>query len=60
MIQALLIFAHLNKRGLALFGSHTTAKKVNIGNSNFKTITVNQLSDLKVNEVINKIKNDLE
>ena len=54
------ICSHLNKRGLALFGSHTTAKKVNIGNSNFKTITVNQLSDLKVNEVINKIKNDLE
>ena len=54
------ICSHLNKRGLALFGSHTTAKKVNIGNSNFKTITVNQLSDLKVNEVIDKIKNDLE
>ncbi len=54
------ICSHLNKSGLALFGSHTTAKKVNIGNSNFKTITVNQLSDLKVNEVINKIKNDLE
>ena len=54
------ICSHLNKKGLALFGSHTTAKKVNIGNSNFKTITVNFLSDLKVSEVINKIKNDLE
>ena len=25
------ICSHLNKNGLALFGSHTTAKKVNIG-----------------------------
>ena len=54
------ICTHLNKKGIALFGSHTTAKKVNIGNTNFKTVTVNQLSQLKVNEVIENIKNDLD
>tara|TARA_E500000178_G_scaffold315536_1_gene334557 strand:- start:1104 stop:2036 length:933 start_codon:yes stop_codon:yes gene_type:complete len=54
------ICSHLNKKGLALFGSHTTAKKVNIGNTNFRTITVKDLSDLKVNEVINNIKKDLD
>tara|TARA_B100001559_G_scaffold321007_1_gene335482 strand:- start:1079 stop:2011 length:933 start_codon:yes stop_codon:yes gene_type:complete len=53
------ICSHLNKKGLALFGNHTTAKKVNIGNNNFKTISVNLLSDLKVNEVIDKIKEEL-
>lgn len=54
------ICSHLNKKGLALFGSHTTAKKVNIGNSNFKVITVNRLSDLKVDDVIKNIKKDLD
>ena len=54
------ICTHLNKKGIALFGSHTTAKKVNIGNTNFKTITVNKLSQLKVNEVIENIKKELD
>jgi len=54
------ICTHLNKKGIALFGSHTTAKKVNIGSTNFKTVTVNQLSQLKVNEVIENIKKELD
>tara|TARA_Y200000002_G_scaffold379677_1_gene389484 strand:+ start:752 stop:1684 length:933 start_codon:yes stop_codon:yes gene_type:complete len=54
------ICSHLNKKGLALFGSHTTAKKVNIGNTNFKTISVNLLSELKVDEVLNNLKKDLD
>ncbi len=54
------ICSHLNKRGLALFGSHTTAKKVNIGNINFKTITVKDLSELKVIDVIENIKKYLD
>ena len=53
------ICSHLNKKGIALFGSHTTAKKVNIGNSNFKTITVNDLSELKVDEILKKVKENL-
>ena len=54
------ICSHLNKKGLALFGSHTTAKKVNIGNTNFKTITVKNLAELKVEEVIKSIKKNLD
>tara|TARA_B100001057_G_scaffold475922_1_gene543260 strand:+ start:1952 stop:2884 length:933 start_codon:yes stop_codon:yes gene_type:complete len=54
------ICSHLNKKGLALFGSHTTAEKVNIGSANFKTITVNLLSELKVSEVMSNIKKDLD
>ena len=54
------ICSHLNKKGLALFGSHTTAKKVNIGNTNFKTITVKNLAELKVEEVMGNIKKDLD
>ena len=53
------ICSHLNKKGLALFGSHTTAEKVNIGSTNFRTISVNQLSELKVNDVMKNIQNDL-
>ena len=47
---------HLNKNGLALFGSHTSPEKVSIGNSNFKYLKVDQLADLKVEDVINKVK----
>ena len=53
------ICSHLNKKGLALFGSHTTAEKVNIGSTNFKTISVNQLSELKVSDVMKNIQNNL-
>ena len=35
-------------------------KKVNIGNTNFKTITVDNLSELKVDEILKKVKEDLD
>ena len=54
------ICSHLNKKGLALFGSHTTAEKVNIGSTNFRTISVNQLSELKVSDVMKNIQNNLD
>ena len=54
------ICSHLNKKGIALFGSHTTAKKVNIGNTNFKTLTVNNLAELKVEDVLSYIKKNLD
>ena len=54
------ICSHLNKKGIALFGSHTTAKKVNIGNTNFKTLTVKNLAELKVEEVLSYIKKNLD
>ena len=53
------IASHLDKKGIALFGSHTSAKKVSIENFNFKAITVKDLKDLKVETVINEVKSKL-
>ena len=53
------ICAHLNKKGLVLFGSHTSAKKVSLQGENFKSIEVKQLKDLEVSTVVEKIKADL-
>ena len=53
------IASHLDKTGLVLFGSHTSAKKVSIENYNFKALTVKNLKDLNVNTVITEIKSKL-
>ena len=53
------IASHLNKKGLVLFGSHTSAKKVSIENSNFKALSVENLADLNVNTVMEEIKKNL-
>ena len=47
--------AHLNVKGLTLFGSHTTAHKVSIERDNFKAIQVSDLSKLSANTVMEKI-----
>jgi len=54
------IASHLDKKGLALFGSHTSAKKVSIENFNFKAISVENLKDLNVNTVLNEVKAKLD
>ena len=53
------IASHLDKKGLVLFGSHTTAKKVSIENFNFKALTVQNLQDLSVETVLNEVKSRL-
>ena len=53
------IASHLNKKGLVLFGSHTSAKKVSIENSNLKIISVKNLKNLSVDTVVKEIKNNL-
>ena len=53
------IASHLDKKGLALFGNHTSAKKVSIENYNFKAITVANLADLNVDQVLDEIKTKL-
>ena len=53
------ICAHLNKKGLVLFGSHTTPEKVSIETENFKSKKVNKLKDLNVADVFEKIKQKL-
>ena len=50
------IASHLDKKGIVLFGSHTTAKKVSIENFNFKAITVENLKDLDVETVASEVK----
>ena len=53
------IASHLNKKGLVLFGSHTSARKVSIENSDFKALSVKNLADLNVDTVMQEIKNKL-
>ena len=48
--------AHLNAKGLTLFGSHTTAHKVSIERENFKPIQVSDLNKLSANKVFEKLK----
>ena len=50
------ICSHMNKPGLVLFGSHTSAHKVSIESEKFKPITVNDLKLLKTETVMQKIK----
>ena len=50
------ICSHLNKKGLVLFGSHTTAKKVSIETTNLKTLSVENLNDLDVSTVLGEVK----
>ena len=53
------IAAHLNKKGLVLFGSHTTAEKVSIETKNFQSMQVKNLNKLHVSSVLEKIKENL-
>ena len=51
--------AHLNAKGLALFGSHTTSQKVSIERENFKTIQVSDLNNLTPQKVFEKMEEKL-
>ncbi len=50
------IASHLDKKGIVLFGSHTSAKKVSIENHNFKALSVENLKNLDVDVVMREIK----
>ena len=54
------IASHLDKKGLVLFGSHTSPKKVSIENFNFKAISVKNLNDLDVNTVLKEARAKLD
>ena len=47
--------AHLNVKGIVLFGSHTTAYKVSIEREKFKAIQVNDLTKLSSEKVFEKL-----
>jgi len=52
--------AHLNVRGITLFGKHTTAFKVSIERDNFKAIQVPDLEKLKAKTVFEIIKKNFK
>ena len=47
--------AHLNAKGLTLFGSHTTASKVSIEREKFKAIEVSDLNKLSAAKVFERL-----
>ena len=49
------IAAHVGVKGLTLFGKHTTAYKVSIERENFKAIQVNDLNNLSVEKVFERL-----
>ena len=54
------IAAHLGCSGLALFGSHTSSRKVSIKTDHFDVIESKDLIDITVNEVFSKIQLHLQ
>jgi ADP-heptose:LPS heptosyltransferase len=54
------ISAHLNAKGLTLFGKHTTAFKVSIERENFKAIQVDDLNKLSAEKVFERMSNILD
>ena len=53
------IASHFNKKGLVLFGNHTSPEKVSIESKNFKALSAKKLSDLSVESVIHELKKNL-
>ena len=53
------IAAHVEAKGLTLFGKHTTAYKVSIERENFKAIQVSDLNNLGVDKVFERLVNIL-
>ena len=54
------IASHLDKKGIVLFGSHTSAEKVSIENFNFKAISAKSLRELDLEIVLREIKSKLD
>ena len=52
--------AHLGKKGIALFGYHTTSKKVSIETENFKALSSKNLNQLSAEKVYSEISKDLQ
>ena len=51
--------AHLNSKGLTLFGKHTTAFKVSIERENFKAIQVDDLNKLSAEKVFERLSSSI-
>ena len=53
------IAAHVNAKGITLFGKHTTAYKVSIERENFKAIEVSDLNNLSAEKVFERLSKSL-
>ena len=53
------IAAHLNAKGLTLFGKHTTAFKVSIERENFRAIQVDDLNKLSAEKVFERLSSSI-
>jgi len=53
------IAAHLNSKGLTLFGKHTTAFRVSIERENFKAIQVDDLNKLSAEKVFERLSSSI-
>jgi len=51
--------AHLNAKGLTLFGKHTTAFKVSIERENFKAVQVDDLNKLSATKVFERLSSSI-
>tara|TARA_B110000211_G_C14061333_1_gene545663 strand:+ start:1349 stop:2281 length:933 start_codon:yes stop_codon:yes gene_type:complete len=54
------IASHLQKNGLVLFGNHTSAEKVSIGNKNFRILSAPELKNLSMEKVFKEVINFLD
>jgi ADP-heptose:LPS heptosyltransferase len=52
--------SHLGCRGLAIFGSHTSAEKVSIETDRFSSISAVDLTELSASQVLDKIDSHLQ
>ena len=52
--------AHLGKKGIVIFGHHTTPEKVSIETDNYKAITIDRLEKLTADEVYRIIKEEIK
>ena len=52
--------AHLGKKGIVIFGHHTTPEKVSIETDKYKAITSNRLENLAAEEVYQMIKEEIK
>ena len=52
--------AHLGKKGIVIFGHHTTPEKVSIETDKYKAITIDRLEDLSADKIYQMVKEEIK
>ena len=52
--------AHLGKKGIVIFGYHTTPEKVSIETEKYKAITIDKLENLTAEKVYQVVKEEIK